>query len=88
MNVTILNPDDDEELALTLEGKKKKLQHKHFENLGKGLGLTTKQINGVFKRFFNDKESAYKLIQQSFLSIDMKNKYRHLMEGRFDILSG
>ena len=88
LNVTIINPDDDEELALTLEGKKKKLQHKHFENLGKGLGLTTKQISGVFNRFFNDKESAYKLIQQSFLSDDMKNRYRQLMEERYDILSG
>jgi len=88
LNATILNPDDDEELALTLEGKKKKLQRKHFENLGEELGLTTKQVRGVFKRFLNNKKSAYKLIEQSFLSDTMKNKYLHLMEERYGILYG
>ncbi|UBM61291.1 HipA domain-containing protein [Candidatus Sulfidibacterium hydrothermale] len=88
LNATILNPDDDEELALTLEGRKKKLQRKHFEHFGYDLGLSTKQTNGVFKRFYKNKESAYKLIGQSFLSDDMKNRYWHLMEKRYDILSG
>jgi serine/threonine-protein kinase HipA len=88
LNATILNPDDDEELALPLDGKKKKLQRKNFENLGKELGLTTKQISGVFNRFSNEKESAYKLIGQSFLSDDMKNRYRNLMEERYARLSG
>ena len=30
LNVTIVNPNDKEELALTLEGKKSKLKRQHF----------------------------------------------------------
>lgn len=48
LNVTILFPEDKEELDLTLSAKKKKLKLKHFKSLGVGLGLTDKQIEGVF----------------------------------------
>jgi len=49
LNVAIVNPDDTEELALTLEGKKKKLKWEHFERLGQKLGLNDKQLNGMAK---------------------------------------
>ena len=51
LNVSIILPEDTEELALTLGGKKKKLTHTSFETFGKNLGLNDKQIDGVFKRF-------------------------------------
>jgi hypothetical protein len=44
LNVTIINPEDDEELALTLEGKKKKIKREHFDRLGEGFGLTPKKL--------------------------------------------
>ena len=71
LNVTILNPDDDEELALTLEGKKKKLKYEHFTQLGEGLGLTSKQIGGAFKRFIKNKPKVVEWINKSFLSKEM-----------------
>ena len=55
LNVVILNPEDTEELALTLEGKKKKLKWVHFEHLGQTMGLNDKQINGIAKRFQKNK---------------------------------
>ncbi|PCJ91307.1 MAG: phosphatidylinositol kinase [Flavobacteriaceae bacterium] len=83
LNVAIVNPDDKEELALTLEGKKSKLQRVHFENLGKGLGLTGKQIKGVFSRFYKKKDNAIQWINISFLSDDMKGKYIALLSERY-----
>ncbi len=83
LNVTILNPEDKEELALTIEGKKKKLKLEDFEQLGKTLGLTSKQFIGVFKRFHDNKKTAFSLIDQSFLSEEMKSKYHLLMDERF-----
>ncbi len=83
LNVDIVNPDDKEELALTLEGKKSKLQRAHFENLGKGLGLTNKQISGVFNRFHIKKKDALKWIDNSFLSNAMKEKYIALLDERY-----
>ena len=86
LNVTILNPEDKEDLALTLDGKKKK--RGHFEYLGEALGLSSKQISGVFKRFLNNKETASSLIDQSFLSPAMKLKYKEVMNERYARLYG
>jgi serine/threonine-protein kinase HipA len=86
LNVAIVNPEDTEELALTLEGKKNKLKWEHFERLGRNLGLNDKQINGVIKRFQKNKPKAIKWIDNSFLSSDYKQKYKTLLEGRYLIL--
>ena len=86
LNVAIVNPEDTEELALTLEGKKKKLKWEHFERLGRNLELNDKQINGVVKRFEKNKPKALKWIDNSFLSSDYKQKYKTLLEERYLIL--
>jgi serine/threonine-protein kinase HipA len=86
LNVSILLPEDTEELALTLEGKKKKLNWKHFEKLGFGLGLTDKQIQGVKKRMIRNKPKSVEWLNKSFLSDEMKESYRDLLENRYDKL--
>ena len=86
LNVTILNPDDKEELALTIDGKKKKLKLEHFEDLGTGLGLTSKQRSGVFRRFLANKEAALSIIKQSFLSAEMKSAYQLVLNKRYERL--
>ncbi len=86
LNVTILNPDDNEEMALPILGKKKKLQHKHFEQLGISMGLTSKQITSMFNRFLVNKDSLITVINQSFLSKEMKIKYLQLLSERYNII--
>jgi serine/threonine-protein kinase HipA len=83
LNVAIVYPDDTEELALTLEGKKKKLKKEHFERLGKVLELTDKQIHGIFNRMKKCKPLASEWIEKSFLSHDMKEAYKKIMESRY-----
>jgi serine/threonine-protein kinase HipA len=83
LNVTIINPEDDEELALTIEGKKKKIKREHFERLGEGLGLTPKQLKGVFERFQINKVKAFHWIDHSFLTTEMKEAYTALFEDRY-----
>lgn len=86
LNVSIVNPNDEEELALTLEGKKSKLKRNHFESLGKGLGLTDKQIQRVFNRFYKKKDDAMGWINASFLSVEMKEKYINLLANRYKMI--
>jgi len=83
LNATILNPDDEEELALTLLGKKKKLKREHFVQLGEGLGLTGKQIEGAFKRIERNMPKAMEWIDRSFLSEDMMNVYKEVLKKRY-----
>ncbi|MCF0041911.1 HipA domain-containing protein [Dyadobacter fanqingshengii] len=87
LNVTIVNPEDTEELALTLEGKKNKLKREHFETLGKGLELNDKQISGVFRRFEKNRPTAIEWIDKSFLSDHLKLEYKSILEARYTRLA-
>ncbi|HMT00606.1 MAG TPA: HipA domain-containing protein [Saprospiraceae bacterium] len=86
LNVAIINPVDKEELALTLNGKKRKLRREHFEQLGNDLGLTSKQIRGSFDRIIKNKSKAITWIDQSFLSDKMKKAYKDLLEIKYNQL--
>ncbi|MBK5209807.1 MAG: HipA domain-containing protein [Flavobacteriaceae bacterium] len=83
LNVAIVNPDDKEELALTIAGKKKKISKELLIKFGEDLRLSKKQINGVFKRFKQQKNKAFDLINSSFLSDKMKQAYKNLLQDRF-----
>ncbi|MCX2679338.1 HipA domain-containing protein [Galbibacter sp. EGI 63066] len=88
LNVTIVNPDDTEELALTIEGKKKKLKRKHFDRLAEGLELTPKQIRGVYTRMKKNKIKALDWINHSFLSDEMKEAYLGVLNERYNNILG
>ncbi|MDX2415814.1 MAG: HipA domain-containing protein, partial [Bacteroidales bacterium] len=87
LNATILNPDDEEELALTLGGQKKKLKRGNFVQLGEVLGLNDKQINGAFKRIERNTPDAIKMIDRSFLSNNMKDLYKEVLKERYKLLT-
>lgn len=86
LNVAIIFPEDPEELALTLVGKKKKLKREHFEQLGNSLDLTPKQIKGSFNRMMKNKSKAIDWIDRSFLSENMKIEYKDLLEEKYNQL--
>jgi len=86
LNVAIVHLEDTEELALTLEGKKKKLKWEHFERLGKKLELNDRQITGVVNRFRKNKPIAMAWINNSFLSEEYKEKYVSLLAERYAVL--
>jgi serine/threonine-protein kinase HipA len=79
LNVNLANPKDKEELALSMEGKKIKFIRHHFERFGANLGLNTKQIQGVFNRLEQNKPTAKRLIDASFLSGEMQESYWNIM---------
>ncbi len=85
-NVALVMPEDKDEIALTIEGKKSNIKRKHFENLGRGLGLTEKQISGVFKRLANKNPIIKDWIRKSFLSEEMQKAYVEITTKRFDLL--
>lgn len=86
LNVAIVNPEDKEELALTLDGKKKKLGMEQFQYLGIKLDLNQKQIRKVFQRFIEFQPVAEQWINSSFLSEEYKEKYLFLLRTRYEIL--
>lgn len=87
LNATIINPDDDEELALSLCGKKRKLNRDHFDQFAEKLGLNAKQRTAAFTRFSKHKRNAINWIDRSFLSEEMKMAYLNLIEARYKRLA-
>lgn len=83
LDVSIDNPEDREELALSLGGKRSKFKKADFTTYGKSVGLTEKQIEGVFKRLLKFKKKAIRSFKNSFLSEEMQEKYLDLMEERY-----
>lgn len=84
LNVAIVNPTDKEELALTINGRKSKFNRSRFVEFGQHLGLTARQIEGVFSRVLKNEKTALDLIAHSFLTDLYKQKYIHLLMERYD----
>jgi len=80
---TLVNPSDDEDLALTLNGKKKKIHRNDFVTAFSTLKLDTKQQENIFKKMDRAKDKWIEFIDISFLNDDFKVKYKQLIQYRF-----
>ena len=74
---------DDEELALNLNGKKKKIKRKDFLIAMKTSGMNDKSIENVFKKFEKLQNKWHILIDESFLSNDFKESYHNMIIGKY-----
>lgn len=90
VNTTIALPKVDEEIALPIMGKKKKLTGKILiEYYGKeNLKLNDKIINQVCEDIKQSFPAWKDLVSVSFLSDNMKESYLDLIAKRFDVLFG
>lgn len=84
---TLVNPADDEDLALTLNGKKKKINQNDFKAAFTALGLDAKQQENIFKKMEKAKSGWLEFIDFSFLNDEMKVAYKNLIQNRFDRLN-
>ncbi len=83
LSTALVNPQDDEDLALTLNGKKKRINRHDFESAFFNMKLDAKQQANLFNRMEKVKTKWIEFIQISFLSADFKEKYIHLLNERF-----
>jgi serine/threonine-protein kinase HipA len=88
LNSSIIIGADAEELALSLKGKKKNLNREVLTNyLGKErLSLNDTTISNTLAELSNAKQKWFELLENSFLSDELKEKYHALLINRMDIL--
>lgn len=79
----LVNPEDDEDLALILNGKKKKINRNDFIAAFTTLGLSLKQQENIFNKMENAKPRWFGFIETSFLNDEMKEDYKNLLQDRF-----
>jgi serine/threonine-protein kinase HipA len=75
-------PEDKEESALTINGKKSKLNRNDFQVLATSLKINDKSLEAIYKRFEDVLPKWISWIKQSFLSEEMKEAYLELIQKR------
>lgn len=86
LNVQLHLPEDKDEMALTINGKKRKLSKSDFISLGLKFKLTKKQILNTFNRFIKAEKKMKQEILKSFLSNENQTRYIELLENRLLLL--
>jgi len=79
----LVNPADKEDLALTLNGKKKKITRNDFMVAFRTLNLDPKQQENIFRKMMSAKAGWMDFIGISFLSDDFKERLMTIIEQRF-----
>ena len=82
LNVGIANPEDKEELALSLCGRKTKLRLEDFLKAAKTMGLEESVVLRLIASLHKALPQWRMLIRHSFLSDEMKNKYEEFITSR------
>ena len=81
LSTALAMPEDDEELALTLNGKKKRIKREDFEKAMSDSGMDKKAITNLFTRFSKAIPKWHELIGMSFLSDDLQKTYHDKIDS-------
>lgn len=82
LNTVISNPADDEELALNLNGKKKRMTDADFRTAYRTCGVPEIVFDRVKKKYKDLRPKFEEEIQRSFLSDELKTFYIDLLHRR------
>lgn len=86
VNTALVHPADEEEMALTLNGRKKKLTKQDFVAAMNTLKLEEKQQEMIFNKMAKAWPQWQELIDCSFMSVEFKEQYKTLLKERMNRL--
>ena len=86
LSTALLMPEDTEELALTLNGKRRKIKRSDFEVAMNGCSLEEKIIDNLFSKFIKVTDKWLEFLDISFLPQDMKQQYKLIITRKLDLL--
>ncbi len=80
--VNVILPEDQEEFALTLNGKKAHLRHKDFLIFAEASGIPEKAAQAMIRRMLSHLPRWIELCEASLLPANMKHALMELMRDR------
>lgn len=86
VSTALAMPEDTEELALTLNGKKHKIKRSDFKIVMSSSGLEEKIIDNLFAKFVKVADEWLRFIDISFLPEEMKEQYKLIIQNKLEIL--
>ena len=87
LNVAIANPKDKEEMALPINGKKAQIKLADFLKASDTMGIEQRVTLGLINGLRNAMPAWIDMINNSFLSDEMKQNYLDLISRRMDVLT-
>ena len=87
LSTALVMTEDTEELALTLNGKKRKIGKLDFEISMRASGLEEKVIRNIFNKFLKVKDKWFDFIDISFLPEEMKIAYKDIITNRLTLFN-
>jgi serine/threonine-protein kinase HipA len=82
VNTAIVMPEDKEEAALTMNGKKSRLKRLDFDVFAFSLQINEKSLASIYNRFESILPEWISFVERSFLSGEMKEEYVALLQKR------
>ena len=86
LSTALVMPEDTEELALTLNGKKRKLKKADFVMSMRASGLDEKVIENLFKKLLKVETKWMEFISLSFLPEEMQISYKDMISIKLNML--
>ena len=82
LSTKLLIPEDKEEYALTINGKKAGLKRKDFDALAGYMKINEKTLTTIYKKFGSAAEKWFSLINKSFLRQETQTDFMNLIKQR------
>lgn len=86
ISTALVMPEDTEELALTLNGKKRKIKRSDFEIAMSNCRLEKKIVDNLFSKFVKVADKWATFIDISFLPENMKEQYKTIIRSKLELL--
>lgn len=81
--VKLILPEDQEDSALTICGKKAKLTKNDFDSLADYFKINSKALTGIYERLYSSQKEWKLLIEKSLISEKLKESYNKLIDKNF-----
>ena len=85
--VNVIIPEDKEQMALTLNGKKSNFKRRDFMNFAKACSISDDAASKMISRICSLKDTYLKMCEESYLPEEWKGKMEELINKRIDILT-
>lgn len=87
LSTNVVIPADQEQLALTINGKKQNIRRKDFMVFAETIGIPKRSAEKMIEKIVKLKDTYITMCRASYMPDDMKTNLEHLIEERITVLT-
>jgi serine/threonine-protein kinase HipA len=85
LSTVLAIPEDPEESALTINGKKSKLALVDFDSLAQYFSIPNTVVVNLYKKFTKAKNDIFEIIENGYLPADLKSRLKEIVKERVEM---